>query len=158
MTLSQSDKDLIRALLQARNPALLGLVDMLDLGALPVEQREAITRALGVERRMNREAWVSQSAEIERLMEYVWTSRPLAAADAHLLRKAIEAEEPSLLPLLDKIGTSDLTQDEANEMRSAIGGHLIATGFDSRLEWLNARGVRLEALIDYLVHCVVDWR
>ena len=38
-----------------------------------------------------------------------------------------------------------------------IGHHLIETGFGPRWE-PNERGIRLEALIDYLVHCVDDWR
>src|SRR3954463_8567723 len=157
MTLSQTDKDLLRALVQAQNPALLRLVAVLDSGSLPVEQREVITRAMGIERRMNREAWATQSAEIEQLIEYVWKSNPLIPEDERLLREAIETEQPSLLPLLHKIGTSELTQDEANEMRIAICDHLIATGFGPK--WKpNARGIRLEALIDYLVHCVEDWR
>ena len=69
--LSAADKQLRRALLQAWNPALLGLVDTLDFGPLPIQQREAITRAMGVERRINRETWGVQGAEIERLLEYV---------------------------------------------------------------------------------------
>jgi hypothetical protein len=155
--LSAADKELIRSLLQARSPALLGLVDVLGLGPLPIQQREAITRAMGVERRINRETWGAQGAEIERLLEYVWMSRPLAPDDVQLLRDAIETEAPFLLPLLDKIGTSALTQDESNELRSAIGHHLIETGFGPQWE-PNERGERLEALIDYLAHCVDDWR
>jgi hypothetical protein len=157
MLLSAADKGLIRALLQARHPEILSLVDVLDSGPLPVEQREAITRAMGVECRINRTAWSAQSDEIERLMEYVWTSRPLTPEDARLLREAIERAAPSLVPLLDKIGTAALTQEESNALRGAVGFHLIEVGFDQ--EWKpNARGVRLEALIDYLVHCVDDWR
>ncbi len=156
VNLSAADKELMWALLQARNPALLALVDVLDLGLLPVEQREAITRAMGIERRVNRERWFARSAEIERLVEYVWTSRPLALDDMQLLRDAIETEAPSLLPLLNKIGTRELTQDESNALRSAIVHHLVSTGFGPQSE-PNARGIRLEALIDYLVHCVADW-
>ncbi len=155
--LSAADKELMRALLQARNPALLDLVDVFDWGPLPVEQREVITRAMGGERRINREVWSAQGIEIERLLEHVWTSRPLAPDDARLLRDAIETEAPSLLPLLDKIGTFELTQDESNELRSTIGHHLMETGFGPRWE-PNKRGNRREALIDYLVHCVDDWR
>lgn len=155
--LSKADKELMRALIQAWNPAMLGLVDKVDLGPLPIEEREAITRAMGVERRINREKWGAHGAEIERLLEYVWTSRPLAPDDAQLLRDAIETEVPSLLPLLDKMGTSEFTQDESNALRSAIVHHLVSTGFGPQGE-PNERGIRLEALIDYLVHCVDDWR
>jgi hypothetical protein len=157
LTLSAADKGLIRALLQARYPEILSLVDVLDSGPLPVEQREAITRAMGVERRMHRAAWAAQGAEIARLMEYIWTSRPLTPEDAGMLREAIEMAAPSLVPLLDNIGTAALTQEQSNALRGAVGFHLIEVGFDR--EWKpNARGVRLEALIDYLVHCVDDWR
>ncbi len=156
MTLSAVDSELIRALLEARHPALLDVVDVLNLGTLPVEQREAITRAMGVERRVNRAAWTAQGAEIERLMEYIWTSRPLTPEDARSVREAIETAAP-LLPLLDRIGKSALTQEQSNALRGAVGFHLVETGFDP--EWKpNAQGVRLEALIDYLVDCLDDWR
>lgn len=130
MPLSLAEKDLMRTVLQAGNPALLGLVAVLDVGPLPVQQREEITRAMEAERRINRETWGAQSAEIERLMEYVRTTRPLAPDDAQLLRDAIETEAPSLLPLLDKIGIFTLMQDESNALRGGIGHRLISTGFE----------------------------
>ncbi|MGI8688242.1 MAG: hypothetical protein ACR2M3_06645 [Thermomicrobiales bacterium] len=68
-----------------------------------------------------------------------------------MLREAIASAEPSLLPLVDTVGVAPLTQEQRNALRRAVAHNLVATGFGSQWE-PNVCGVRLEALIDYLVH------
>ncbi len=71
--------------------------------------------------------------------------------DMELLHEAISKQQPHLLHLLNSLGRVPLSEEERTSLRLAVTGELCATGFEEHDE-PNARGLRLEKLIDYLGH------
>lgn len=148
--LSQSDQDLLHRMLGL--PELIALVAAMKSRTLSVDERETITRALGIEQCIHSDQWVDNAAGIARLIEYIWTSEPLMWEDKQLLREAVASKEPALLMLVEEPGEEPLTIDQREALRMACLHNLLATGFAGHLDEPNKRGVRLEALIDYLGH------
>jgi hypothetical protein len=77
---------------------------------------------------------------------------PLSAKMTALLRRTVEQNEPSLLPLVASVGETPLTEADREALRSVILSEFLRCGVDENNE-PTAFGLSLEALIDALARC-----
>lgn len=73
----------------------------------------------------------------------------LSNADARLMRDILARWRPDLLPILE---ATSLTEDQREDLRSAVAEELVMHGVDHS-DWEPTRyGLRLESLIDKIGH------
>lgn len=77
---------------------------------------------------------------------------PLSADMMALLRRSVERHLPDLLPLVDRVGVSPLSEADREALRSAVLSEFLGDGLDSDDE-PTSYGLQLERLIDALAHC-----